>query len=60
MGGNSEVSGYDVTPPSWLVGSPAVECPTLDDVAGIRYNGQITASGSADIRGDPNQRRTTA
>ncbi|HEX6869782.1 MAG TPA: hypothetical protein VF163_01680, partial [Micromonosporaceae bacterium] len=25
VGGNSEVSGYDVTPPSWLSGSPAVE-----------------------------------
>ena len=22
VGGNSEVSGYDVTPPNWLVGSP--------------------------------------
>jgi hypothetical protein len=53
VGGNSEVSGFDVTPPSWLVGSPSVECPTLDDVAGIRYNGQIAQSGSADIKGDP-------
>ena len=42
-------------PPNWLVGSPAVECPALDDVAAIRYNGQITASGSADIQGDPNK-----
>ena len=55
VGGNSEVSGYDVTPPSWLVGSPAVECPALGDVAAIRYNGPITASGSADIHGSPKQ-----
>ncbi len=55
VGGNSEVGGNDVTPPSWLVGSPAVECPALGDVAAIRYNGSITASGSADIHGSPNK-----
>ena len=55
VGGNSEVSGYDATPPNWLVGSPAVECPALGDVAAIRYNGAITASGSADIHGSPNK-----
>jgi len=55
VSGNSEVSGYDVTPPSWLSGSPAVECPALDDVAGVRFNGQLTATGSSVIRGDPNR-----
>jgi hypothetical protein len=55
VSGNSEVSGYDVTPPSWLSGSPAVECPGLDDVAAIRYNGQVTQQGSAVIKGDPNR-----
>jgi hypothetical protein len=53
--GSSEVYGWDVTPPSWLVGSPAVECPTLDDVAAVRYNGQVTQQGSAIIKGDPNR-----
>ena len=55
VSGNSEVSGYDVTPPSWLSGSPAVECPSLDDVAGVRYNGSLNATGSSVIRGDPNR-----
>ncbi len=53
--GSSEVYGYDVTPPSWLVGSPAVECPTPDDVAGVKYNGQVVQQGSAIIKGDPNR-----
>ncbi|HEU4954667.1 MAG TPA: hypothetical protein VFT28_08845 [Gemmatimonadales bacterium] len=55
--GSSEVYGYDVTPPSWLVGSPAVECPTLDDVAAVHYNGQVTQQGSAIIKGDPNRQQ---
>jgi Tfp pilus assembly protein PilX len=53
--GSSEVYGWDVTPPSWLVGSPAVQCPSLDDVAAVRYNGQVTQQGSAVIKGDPNR-----
>jgi hypothetical protein len=55
VSGTSEVYGWDVTPPSWLVGSPAVECPATDDVAAVHYNGQITQQGSAVIRGDPNR-----
>lgn len=55
VSGTSEVYGWDVTPPSWLVGSPAVECPTPDDVAAVHYNGQITQQGSAVIKGDPNR-----
>jgi hypothetical protein len=55
VSGTSEVYGWDVTPPSWLVGSPAVECPATDDVAAVHYNGQITQQGSAVIKGDPNR-----
>jgi len=49
------VYGWDVTPPSWLAGSPAVSCPPLDSVAAVRYNGQVTQQGSAVIKGDPNR-----
>ena len=55
VSGTSEVYGWDVTPPSWLAGSPAVACPALDSVAAVRYNGQLTQQGSAIIKGDPNR-----
>ena len=55
VSGTSEVYGWDVTPPSWLAGSPAVSCPPLDSVAAVRYNGQVTQQGSAVIKGDPNR-----
>ncbi len=56
VSGSSEVSGYDVAPSYWTQ-SPAVECPALDSVAGVRYNGQVTQQGSAIIRGDPNRQQ---
>lgn len=54
VSGNSTVSGMDQTPPEWAA-PPAVSCPTPDDVAGVRYNGQVTQQGSAVITGDPNR-----
>ena len=53
VSGNSTVSGYDVTPSAWT--AAAVDCPPLDDVAGVLYNGQVTQQGSAVIKGDPNR-----
>jgi hypothetical protein len=50
--GNSEVSGKDLIPSTWSA-PPAVDCPLLDDVTGIRYNGLLTQQGSAVIQGDP-------
>jgi len=52
VGGNSTVSGYDVAPTEWST-PPAVDCPPLDNVTGVRYNEQLAQSGSADIEGDP-------
>jgi hypothetical protein len=52
VSGNSTVDGHDHTPSEWLA-PPAVTCPTPDDVAGVRYNGQLTQQGSAVIDGDP-------
>lgn len=52
--GNSEVSGYDQTPDAWAA-PPAVDCPPEQDVAGVRYNGQVTQQGSAVIKGQPNR-----
>jgi hypothetical protein len=57
VSGTSEVYGFDLTPPNWLVGSPSVECPALDDVAAVHYNGQLTQQGSAVIKGDPNRQQ---
>jgi Tfp pilus assembly protein PilX len=51
VSGNSTVSGYDVTPTQWT--AAGVDCPPLDDVAGVRFNGQVTQQGSAVINGDP-------
>jgi hypothetical protein len=56
VSGNSTVSGHDVTPPTWAT-DPDVECPPLDSVAGVRYNGQVTQQGSAVIKGDPNRQQ---
>lgn len=56
VSGNSTVSGFDQTPSSWS-SPPAVDCPTPDDVAGVRYNGQVTQQGSAVIKGDPNRQQ---
>jgi hypothetical protein len=52
VGGNSTVSGFDQSPPEWSA-PPAVECPAEQDVAGIRYNGQVQRQGSATIEGSP-------
>ena len=49
--GNSTVSGVDQVPVAWA----GVSCPALDTVAGIRYNGTLSAGGSSDISGDPPQ-----
>ena len=54
VGGNSTVSGFDQTPTPWT-DPPAVDCPSLEDVAGVRYNGNLTQQGSATIKGDPNR-----
>ncbi|CAN5739213.1 hypothetical protein BH24GEM1_BH24GEM1_07190 [soil metagenome] len=48
--GNSTVSGNDQIPAAWATG---VSCPALDTVAGIRYNGSLSAGGSSQISGDP-------
>lgn len=53
IGGNSTVSGYDATPAEWT--AAGVSCPPLDDVAAVRYNGQVTATGSSTVKGDPNR-----
>jgi Tfp pilus assembly protein PilX len=52
VSGNSTVSGYDATPDYWQSVS-SVNCPPLDSVAGVRFNGQVTQQGSAVIKGDP-------
>jgi hypothetical protein len=49
VGGNSTVSGIDVTPTAWA----GEDCPTPDDATGVRYNGLLTQQGSAVINGDP-------
>jgi Tfp pilus assembly protein PilX len=54
VSGNSTVSGYDQTPDYWQTVS-SVNCPPLDSVAGVRYNGQVTQQGSAVIKGEPNR-----
>jgi hypothetical protein len=51
VSGNSTVSGIDQTPSEWT--AAGVSCPPTDDVAGVRYNGQVTQQGSAVINGDP-------
>jgi hypothetical protein len=51
VSGNSTVSGIDQTPSEWT--AAGVSCPPTDDVAGVRYNGQVTQQGSAVIDGDP-------
>jgi hypothetical protein len=53
VGGNSTVSGNDLTPSEWT--AAGVECPPEDNVAGVRYNGTVTQQGSAVITGDPNR-----
>jgi hypothetical protein len=53
VSGNSTVSGNDVTPSQWA----DVDCPPLDSVAGVLYNGQVTQQGSAVITGDPNRQQ---
>jgi hypothetical protein len=49
--GNSTVSGNDQIPGAWT--TAGVSCPALDTVAGIRYNGTLSAGGSSQISGDP-------
>ena len=51
VSGNSTVSGYDITPSAWA----GEDCPPLENVAGVLYNGQVTQQGSAEIRGEPNR-----
>jgi len=58
IGGNSTVSGFDATPPEWT--AAGVSCPPLDDVAAVRYNGQVTATGSSTVKGDPNREQDNA
>jgi hypothetical protein len=53
VSGNSTVSGYDVAPPYWTANG--ITCPSLADVAAVRYNGQVTQQGSATIKGSPNR-----
>jgi hypothetical protein len=53
LSGNSTVSGNDVTPPDW----GGLDCPPLDSVAGVYYNGQVTQQGSATVTGDPPQQQ---
>ncbi len=50
--GNAHVSGFDSTPPSWLV-SPAVDCPPESDKGGVVFNGTLNQTGSSTIRGTP-------
>ena len=52
--GTSEVNGFDDSPDYWEA-NPDISCPPKDDVAGVRYNGQVTQQGSAVIKGDPNR-----
>jgi hypothetical protein len=58
VGGNSTVSGKDASPPEWA--DTLVDCPTPDDVAGVRYNGTLTKKGSAKITGDPDSTLDTS
>lgn len=51
--GNSEVDGEDQDPIEWA-SDPDLDCPPKDDKAGVRYNGTVTRSGSAVVKGDPN------
>ncbi len=51
VGGNSTVSGLDAMPPYWTANG--VSCPSLTNVPGVKYNGQLSASGSADLFGNP-------
>ena len=51
VGGNSTVSGLDATPPYWTANG--ISCPSLSDVTGVKFNGQLSASGSADLYGSP-------
>ncbi|HET7423710.1 MAG TPA: hypothetical protein VFJ92_09120 [Gemmatimonadales bacterium] len=51
VGGNSTVSGLDATPPYWTANG--ISCPALGNVPGVKYNGQLSASGSADLYGNP-------
>lgn len=49
--GGAEVTGIDVLPPAWSVG---VDCPPLEDVAGVRYNnGELMTSGNGTYQGSP-------
>ncbi|MDQ3136576.1 MAG: hypothetical protein M3Q93_03195, partial [Gemmatimonadota bacterium] len=49
--GGAEVSGMDAVPPTWDTG---VQCPSLDDVAGVRYNdGTLNTNGNGTFDGDP-------
>jgi Tfp pilus assembly protein PilX len=51
VSGNSTVSGIDAKPDYWAANG--ISCPTLGDVAGVKYNGQLAQSGSADLYGSP-------
>ena len=52
VGGNSTVSGIDVTPSQWTT-SPPVDCPAAQDATGVHYNGTLTKQGSSVINGSP-------
>jgi hypothetical protein len=50
--GGAEVTGIDAVPPTWT--DPTVECPPLEDAAGVRYNeGELKVSGQGAIAGQP-------
>lgn len=49
VGGNSTVSGIDVTPTDWA----GEDCPTPSDATGVHYNGLLNQQGSAVIDGAP-------
>jgi hypothetical protein len=50
--GGAEVTGEDGVPPYWS--TQGVECPPLEDVAGVRYNnGVLTTSGLGKTDGEP-------
>ncbi len=52
VSGTAEVNGFDAKPDYWEL-NPDISCPSPEDVAGVRYNGQVTQQGSAIIKGSP-------
>jgi hypothetical protein len=51
ISGGAEVDGHDAIPPAWLTG---VQCPPLNNVAGVRYNdGTLQKKGNGEFSGVP-------